>query len=833
MDLLADRSLSASTFRAVAPTNLPESASIVIVGGGIIGSSIACHLARLGHKGVLLVERNVLTSGTTWHAAGLIANARGSIALTGLAKYGASFYSTLHSDTGIDIGYSTPGSISLARTDARVDELTHAADIARHCGVQAELLSPEEIAKLWPLASMEAVASGLYFPDDGFVNPGYASLAMAQQAHLSGVEIHENVSVKEIVTRDGRVIGIRTTTGEVSADVVVLASGLWSRELAATAGVHLALFAAEHVHVRSEPLTADIADLPVLRDVDNSYYIRREENRLLVGAFEPRGIPRQASEINSAGFATFQPNWEHFGPVRRQAERTVPALADAGYERFINAPESFTPDNNFLLGETAEVGGLFVAAGMNSQGIIYAPGVGRATAEWITTGSPDFDSASVDVQRFSRHQSNERYLYSRTRESLGRLYATHWPNYQATTARNVRRSPLHGLLMERGARFGEINAMERANWFGGPSVEESYSFGKPGWFDQVALEHNSARENVVLFDLSAFAKFEVVGDGALALCQRATTANIDQPTGRVVYTLFCNKAGGIELDGTVTRLSENRFLVVTPSTSHTKAFGYLKTLSRDFAATVIDQTTSLATIGVVGPRSRELISRVSPADWSNNSHPIYSGREVEIADGFGWVLRLSYAGELGYEIYVPSDLAVNIYETLMDAGRDLGVCPAGFYALDSLRSEKGYRHLGHDIGPADDPFTAGLAFAVDLGDDSDFVGAEALRAIDRSSLDRRVVYLAVNNPSVVLNHDATIFANGKQVGHLTSSAYGHTLGRSVGLGIIDRNIDLGADFSVRRMGRLYPITVSNRPYYDPANLRMLDNDERGSLHAHL
>lgn len=832
MDLLADRSLSAKTFRTVAPTNLPESASIVVVGGGIVGSSIAYHLARLGHKDVLMIERNVLTSGTTWHAAGLIANARGSIALTGLAKYGASFYSTLQSNTGIEIGYSTPGSISLARTDARVDELTHAADIAHHCDVQAELLSPEAIAQLWPLASMEGVALGLYFPDDGYVNPGFASLAMAQQAHLSGVEIHENVTVEEIVTRYGRISGIRTNAGEVSADVVVLASGLWSRELAATTGVHLPLYAAEHVHVRSEPMTDDIADLPVLRDVDNSYYIRREENRLLVGAFEPRGIPRSTSEISSAGFATFSPNWDHIEPVRRQAERTVPALAHAGYERFMNAPESFTPDNNFLLGETAEVGGLFVAAGMNSQGIIYAPGVGRAAAAWITTGSPDFDSASVDVQRFSRHQSNERYLYNRTRESLGRLYATHWPNYQATTARNVRRSPLHSALAERGARFGEINAMERANWFGGPSVEDSYSFRKPGWFDQVALEHNSVRENVALFDLSAFAKFEVVGDDAVALCQRATTANIDQPPGRVVYTLFCNRSGGIELDGTVTRLSENRFLVVTPSTSHTKALGYLTTLSRDFAATVIDQTTSLATIGVVGPRSRELISRVSPADWSNNSHPIYSEREVEIADGFGWVLRLSYAGELGYEIYVPSDLAVNVYETLMDAGKDLGVRPAGFYALDSLRTEKGYRHLGHDIGPADDPFTAGLAFAVDLDDNTNFVGAEALRAIDRSSLDRRTIYLTVDDSSVMLNHDETLFANGKQVGHLTSSAYGHTLGRSVGLGIVDRNVDLGADFSVRNMGSLHPITVSTRPFYDPTNLRMLDMDERGSIHAH-
>lgn len=822
MDLLTDQSLSAATFRAATTTALPSSASIIVVGGGVIGSSIACHLARAGHKDVLLVERNVLTSGTTWHAAGLIANARASIALTKLTRYGTAFYSTLQAETGIEIGYTTPGSVSLARTAARVDELALAADIARHCDVRAELVDNDAIAKLWPLASLEGVVSGLFFPDDGYVNPGYAAIAMAQLAHLNGVVIHENVHVEEILTRDGVVSGIRTTTGEVSADVVVVASGLWSRDLAATVGVHLPLYAAEHVHVRTEPLTADLEGLPVLRDVDNSYYLRREQDRILVGAFEPRGISRSTSEIGSAGFATFPPNWDHFEPVRTQAERTVPALAAAGYDRFINAPESFTPDNNFLLGETAEVAGLFVAAGMNSQGIIYAPGVGRAAAAWITTGSPDFDSASVDVQRFSRHQSNQRYLHNRTSESLGRLYTTHWPNLQATTARNVRRSPLHFALAERGARFGEINALERANWFGGPSVEDAYSFGRPGWLDQVALEHTSARENVVLFDLSAFATFEIVGDDAMQLCQRATTANIDQPPGRVVYTLFCNNAGGIELDGTVTRLAENRFMVVTPSTSHTKTLGYLTRLARDFSAEVFDQTASLATIGVVGPKSRELLSRVSPADWSNDSHPLYAAREVEIADGYGWVLRLSYAGELGYEIYVPSDLAINVYEAMMESGTDLGVRPAGFYALDSLRSEKGYRHLGHDIGAADDPFTAGLAFAVDLDDDADFIGAEALRAIDRKALTKRTVFLTVDDPLVMLTHDESLFANGEQVGNLTSSAYGHTLGRSVGLGIIDRHVDLDAEFSVRSMGRLYPITVATRPFYDPANLRMLD-----------
>ena len=814
-------------FTAEASDGLPSRASVVVVGGGVIGSSIAYHLAMSGVDDVLLVERNVLTSGTTWHAAGLIANARGSIALTGLARYGPELYSTLEAATGINVGLVTPGSISVARTPGRADELMHAADVAHHCGVSAEIVSPDTLGELWPLASTDGILSGLYFPGDGYVNPGYAALALAQLAHRQGVTIVENVDVTEILTARGVVRGIATGSGDVSADVVVLAGGLWSRDVAATAGVHLPLYAAEHVHVRSDVIGATVQGLPVLRDVDNSYYIRPESDRLLLGAFEPRGIPRQTTDIDVSGFATFDPNWDHIDPIRQKAEKTVPALGQAGYERFINAPESFTPDNNFLLGETAEVEGLFVAAGMNSQGIIYAPGVGKALSAWVVNGSPDFDSSSVDVQRFSRHQSNRRYLHDRTRESLGRLYATHWPHYQATTARNVRRSPLHFSLAQRDARFGEINAVERANWFGGPRVEDSYSFGRPGWFDQVASEHRSAREGVVLFDLSAFATFEIVGDEAMELCQKATTANIDQAVGRVVYSLFCNSAGGIELDGTVTRLAENRFMVVTPSTSHTKALGYLTRLSRHFSAQVIDVTSAMATIGVMGPKSRELLSRVSPANWSNPAHPLYTGKEVEVADGFGWVQRLSYVGELGYEIYVPVDLAVNVYEALWEAGEDLGVRPAGFFALDSLRLEKGYRHLGHDIGPAVDPYTAGLGFAVDLTSSADCVGGTALQSVDPSMVSQRAVYFAIDNPEVFLVHDETLFANGQQVGQVTSSAYGHTLGRTVGLGLVDRGVEMGADFSVGSRGQQYSVTVSSKPFYDPGNLRMLDREETG------
>ena len=831
MDRLADRSLRASIADIECDKALPKRVSVLILGGGIVGCSIALHLAELGFNDVLLLERGVLTNGTTWHAAGLIANARGSIALTEVARYSSVFYERLEQDANIDVGLTRAGSVTVARTPGRMDELLYAHDIAQHCNVESAVIDREVLETLWPLADVTTMIGGLHFPGDGYVNPGYACIAIAKKAADLGVTVREESAVLELLHSGGVVRGVRTGQGDVSAETVVLAGGLWSRDIASTAGVHLPLYAAEHVHVRSNPIDQLNEPPPVLRDVDNSYYIRAESNHLLVGAFEPNGVPRSTSEISPTGFAEFDPNWEHFAPVRAKAEESVPILTNVGYDRFINAPESFTPDTNFLIGETAELDNLYVAAGMNSQGIIYGPGVGKEVAAWILNGATQFDSSSVDVQRFSRHQSNRRYLHERTRESLGRLYAMHWPHYQSSTARGVRRSPLHNSLVEREARFGEVNALERANYFGGPLHEEAYSYDRPGWFDQVASEHRSARENVALFDLSAFSKFEAVGSQAAALCRHVATANTDVPTGGVVYSLFLNAAGGIEFDGTVTALSDDRFLIVTPSTSHTKALAHLSKAARRMDVHVVDVTTSIATIGVMGPRSRELLARVSPDNWSNAAQGLYAAREVEIADVFAWVLRLSYVGELGYEIYVSADAAENVYEALWEAGQDLSVQAAGFFALDSLRLEKGYRHLGHDIGPTDDPFSAGLGFAVDKNPDHKFMGAEALRSLDDSARGSRTIHALVSDPNVMLVHDESLFADGVCVGRLTSGGFGHTLGSSVGIGRIIRDVPLEASFTVRSRGHFYPILVSARPFYDPTNSRMRDENESGEPHA--
>lgn len=820
MHRLADTSLSARVFTDESLASLPARADTVVVGGGIVGASIAHHLAAAGVDDVLLLERAVLTSGTSWHAAGLVAGARSSAALTGLSSYGLEVYARLEQQSGLDVSFERCGSLSIARTAGRVAELHYAHDVARQHGIDARLVGVDEIARLWPLMAMEGILAALHFSDDGHVNPGFAALAFAKLAHEGGVAIREGVAAISILHDGGVVRGVRTDRGDVLAQRVVIAAGLWSRELAATAGVPLALYPAEHVHVRSGPVGRASEPLPVLRDLDNSYYVRREGDRLLVGAFEPDGIPRSVDSIATAGFATFANDWDHFGPVRTQVERAVPALATAGYDRFITAPESFTPDTAFLLGETAEVEQLFVAAGMNSQGIIFAPGVGQQLATWITTGSPGFDSSAVDVQRFSPHQSNRRYLHARTTESLGRLYAMHWPGYQSETARGIRRTPLHDRLAALGARFGELNGSERANWYGGPTAAEGYSYGRPGWFAQVEAEHRATRTGVALFDLSSFAKFEIGGPEALDVCQRLATGDIDVPVGRAVYTLFLNRNGGIELDGTITRLADDRFLVVTPSASRHKSLWHLRRAARGRAAAVVDVTAAFATIGVMGPRSRDLLSRISPADWSDAAQPYAHGRDVEIADGVSLALRISFVGELGFEIYPAADLAIDVFDALWEAGQDLDVRMAGYHALDSLRSEKGYRHLGHDIGPTDDPYSAGLSFTVALDKAVPFIGHDAVAALDPRAPRQRTVYVLLDDPEPVFVHDETVLCDAVAVGRMTSGAPGHTLGRSVGIAMIDPDCDLTGTFTVECAGVAVPATVSRRPFYDPRGERL-------------
>jgi 4-methylaminobutanoate oxidase (formaldehyde-forming) len=822
MERLADRSISASMFTNTSHDPLPARARVVVIGGGIVGSSIAYGLAEAGEADVVVLEANVLGSGTTWHAAGLVNRARASATLTQLSQWSRDFYVGLQEKTGIDVNWQQAGSLSFARIDGRVDELQYQRDVACQAGVDARLVAPDELVSIWPLVNPAGIKSGLLIPGDGHVNPGFAAIAVAKLAYERGVTIREGVRVERIITSNGHATGVHTSHGTIEAEHIVLAAGLWTRDLAAQAGAAVPLYAAEHIHVRSNPVAGVSADLPVLRDLDSSYYLRHEQGRLLVGAFERNGLPRATPDISTTGFAEFPEAWDHFFTVRSHAEQTVPALATSGYDRFLNAPESFTPDANFLLGETGEVQHLYVAAGLNSQGIIFGPAIGQQLAGWILEGSPQFDASSVDVRRFSRHQANRRYLHDRTHEGLGRLYAMHWPNLQMTTGRNIRRSPLHERLRSLGAAFGEINGWERANWYEEPGTtpEIVYSYGRSSWFPHVAEEHRAAREKVALFDLSPFAKFEVAGPAALDVVQKTFTADLDVPLNRAVYTLQLNEGGGIALDGTVTRLAEDRFMVVVPSSTQDKTLSILRRAAQGHAAAVFDATAAYATILVAGPNARRLLERVSPEDWSDDTQPYLTGRTVEIADGYAYALRVSFVGELGYELYISTELAVNVFDALWEAGQDLGLRLAGYYALDSLRIEKGYRHLGHDIGPSDDPRSAGLWFTVNL-DKGDFLGRDAIAHSTPADITHRTVYFQLQDPEPLLVHDETLFRDGQPVGRCLSGNYGYTLGGAVGLAAIDPSADVSSgEWEAEAAGRRYPISVSRRPFYDPAGDRI-------------
>lgn len=791
---LLDDSITATSFSSEAATApFPDRARIVVIGAGIVGASTAMHLAEAGETDVVLLERARVSSGTSWHAAGLVARQRGSHAMTELANYGVERYSLLEEQMGIPIGFNPCGSLTIARTPGRVDECRAMGQMCTHHGIDARMLSPEELTDVWPIASPDGVLASLHQPNDGQLNPGWATLAMAKAAHDAGVTIREGVRVTGLQVEGGsgghfpRVTGVFTNEGTIEAERVVLTCGIWTRELAAAAGVSVPLYAAKHVHVTTkEKIEGSVPSLPTFRDLDQYLYIRHNRGRLTVGAFEPDGRPISMDDIApDFAFGEFEPDWEHFQPVKEGAERAVPALRDATFDRFLYAPEAFTPDVNFCLGEAAEVAGLFIGAGFNSQGIIYAPGAGRALAEWVLEGAPTFDASAVDVRRFSRAQSNRRYLHERTKESLGRLYAMHWPYLQSDAARDVRRTPLYDRLMAAGGCFGEANGWERPGWYAreGQEPRTEYSYGRQNWFDNRAEEHRAAREGVAFFDLSSFAKTEVAGPDALSVLQRVCTADVALDVGQVAYTLMLNSRGGIELDGTVVRLESDRFMVITPTVTDHMTYWLFRRAVAGTDATVFDATSGTAVLHIAGPRSAALLQRLTTADVDGLRR--FRGQEMDIANAVGLVLRVSFTGEQGFEIYVPTDYALGVYDALVEAGSDLGLKHAGLYALDSLRTEVGYRHLGHDIGPTDDPFQAGLDAFVSFDKASDFVGKQALADRRNEIPDRRQVFIQLDDPEPLLYHAESLLKGDRYVGEVTSGSYGHTLGASVGLGYVD------------------------------------------------
>ena len=810
--------------------DLPRSARVVIIGGGISGCSVAYHLAEQGWTDILLLERKQLTCGTTWHAAGLIGQLRGSQNLTRLAKYSADLYRRLEAETGLATGFSQRGSISVALTANRREELRRQASLARAFGVEVDELTPSEILALYPHLEIADVVSGVHLPGDGQADPANIALALARGAR--GARIVEGVAVTAVTTDRGRVTGVDWQAGEdrghVAAAAVVNCCGMWGRDLAAQSGVTLPLHACEHFYVVTEPIPG-LSRLPVLRVPDECAYYKEDAGKILLGAFEPVAKPWGTEGIREDFcFDQLPEDIDHFAPILETAVRRMPALATAGIRTFFNGPESFTPDDRYYLGEAPEVAGYWVAAGYNSIGIVSSGGAGMALARWMTEGRPPFDLWDVDIRRAQPFQRNRRYLRERVTETLGLLYADHYPYRQMATARGLRRSPLHEHLKARGAVFGEVAGWERANWFAAEGQEPAYrhDWGRQNWFANARAEHRALREGVGLLDMSSFGKIRVEGRDAQPFLQRLCANEIDVPAGRIVYSQMLNERGGIEADLTVTRLTETAFLLVVPAATLRRDLAWLRAHLDEASVTLTDLSAAEAVLPLMGPLSRQLLARVSPDDLSDGGFPFGTAREIEIGLGLARAHRISYVGELGWELYVSTEQAAHVFETLLEAGEDLGLRLCGLHAMDSCRIEKAYRHFGHDITDEDHVLEAGLGFAVKTAK-GPFIGREAVLRKRDSGLWRRLVQFRLTDPEPMLFHNEPIRRNGRIVGQIGSGAYGHTLGGAVGLGYVTSSRPgesaaeiLASHYEIEVAGRRITAEASLRPMHDPEGARL-------------
>ncbi|MDE0045948.1 MAG: FAD-dependent oxidoreductase [bacterium] len=813
-------------------TDLPSKARAVIVGGGVSGSSVAYHLAKLGWQDVVLLERQQLTSGTTWHAAGLVGQLRSGQNMTRLAKYSADLYTKLEEETGVATGMRQNGSITVALTSERLEEITRTASLARAFGVEVNEISPGEAGNLYPWLNVSDVVGAVHLPLDGQCDPANIALALASGARQRGVTIAEGVKVTDVHRANGRVTGVSWESegarGSIASDVVVNCAGMWARDLGALSGVNIPLHACEHFYIVTEPVEG-LGRLPVLRVPDEWAYYKEDAGKMMLGAFEPDAKPWGMEGIpEDFCFDQLPEDIAHFEPVLEKAINRMPMLAEAGIHTFFNGPESFTPDNSYYLGETPELRGYFVACGYNSIGIVSSGGAGMALAQWIEDGEPPFDLWDVDIRRVQPFQRNRTYLRDRVSESLGLLYADHFPYRQPQTARGVRRSPIHDHLKARGACFGVVAGWERANWFArdGMAPEYRYTWKRQNWFGCAREEHLAVRTGVGLFDMTSFGKIRAEGADAAAVLNRICANEIDVETGRLVYTQFLNHHGGIECDCTVTRLSETAFLIVTPGATLMRDLAWLKRHTPDDARVVYtDVTAAESVLCLMGPQSRDVLNACSPADLSNDHHPFGTMREIEIGYAICRAHRVSYVGELGWELYVSTEMAAHVFETLEEAGRPFDLCLAGLHVLDSCRIEKAFRHFGHDITDEDHVLEAGLGFAVRV-QKPDFIGRDAVLRKKDEGLKRRMVQFMLEDPEPLLYHNEPIVRDGRIVSYLTSGNYGHHLGGAIGMGYVPLETGETADgllassYEIEVAGTRTTARASLRPMYDPKSERV-------------
>ncbi|MCK0170889.1 FAD-dependent oxidoreductase [Aliiroseovarius sp. S1123] len=811
--------------------SLPTQARVVIIGGGVIGCSVAYHLTKLGWKDVVLLERKQLTSGTTWHAAGLIAQLRATANMTKLAKYSQELYGDLEAETGVATGFKRVGSISVALTTERMEELARQAAMARAFGVDVEEITAEEALSRYEHLNIDGVVGGVWLPKDGQGDPANIALALAKGARQRGATVKERTKVTGI-QRDGRkVTGVDWASddgkeqGHIACDMIVNCAGMWGHEVGRMAGVNVPLHACEHFYIVTEAISG-LTQMPVLRVPDECAYYKEDAGKMLLGAFEPNAKPWGMNGIaDTFEFDQLPEDFDHFEPILENACNRMPMLAEAGIHTFFNGPESFTPDDAYHLGLAPEMDNVWVAAGFNSIGIQSAGGAGMALAQWMEDGDKPFDLGDVDISRMQPFQGNKHYLYERSKETLGLLYADHFPFRQKATARGVRRTPFHHHLKEQGAVFGELAGWERANWFAneGQKAEYEYTWGRPNWFDNAAAEHKAIRENVGMYDMSSFGKIRVEGPDAEAFMNYVGGGDYAVPNGKIVYTQFLNRRGGIEADVTVTRLTETSYLVVTPAATRLADQTWMQRHVGDFRVVITDVTAGEGVLAVMGPNARKLLEKVSPNDFTNATNPFGTAQDIEIGMGLARAHRVTYVGELGWEIYASADMAGHVFETLYDAGQDMGLKLCGMHMMDSCRIEKGFRHFGHDITCEDHVLEAGLGFAVKT-DKPDFIGREAVLAKKESGLENRMVQFKLTDPEPLLYHNEPVLRDGEIVGFLSSGSYGHHLGAAMGMGYVPCKGETAADvlassYEIDVAGTRVKAEASLKPMYDPKGER--------------
>ncbi|MGZ4610687.1 MAG: GcvT family protein [Actinomycetes bacterium] len=818
---------------------VPQRARVVVIGGGVIGTSVAYHLAHLGQD-VVLVERDQLTSGTTWHAAGLMVTfGSTSETSTELRKYTRDLYARLEAETGLSTGFKPVGFIEVACDEDRLEEYRRVSAFNRFCGVDVHEISAAEVGSMFPLARTDDILAGFYVAEDGRANPVDVTMSMARGARMAGATIVEGVSVTDVLTARGAVTGVRTTAGDIECEYVVNCAGMWARQLGARSGVNIPLQAAEHYYLITDTmpeLAGSGGDLPVLEDPGSFGYFREEGDGLMVGLFEAECAPWKVGGVpDNFSFGELPPDWDRMGPYLEKAMRRVPASFDVGIRKFFCGPESFTPDLQPVVGEAPEVRGYFVAAGLNSIGILTGGGLGRALAHWIVDGRPDIDVTGMNIDRLHTYQANPEYRATRTVESLGAVYQCHYPTKSMKTARDAKRSALHDRLAAQGAYVRDVSGWEGADWYapaGKRPVVEKLSWGRESWFPRWEAEHCAAREDVILMDMSFMSKFAVQGRDAGRFLDHLSANSVDGDAGLITYTQWLNEGGTLEADLTVTKLDDEHFWVVASDTAHRHAQTWMTRHlavgpGADMHAFVTDMTSAFAQINIQGPRSRELMQSVTSVDMSGDAFPFRTARSIDIGFARALCVRITYLGELGYELYIPTEQATHVYDRLVAAGEPVGLRHAGLKALASLRMEKGYRDYGHDIDNTDSVLEAGLGFAVDLSKPGDFIGRAAVEAKKAEGpLSRRLVQLLVNDPQPMMWHAEPVYREGKTVGYVRAASYGHTLGGAVGLAMVEAGEPIdkawieGADWEVDIAGRLYPATASLRPLYDPQMLKV-------------